>query len=163
MGLTRILNLGCGQRPIKAGEGQEVVNHDLRRHRPEVNVAHDLNLLPWPWPDDSFEVVLASSVFEHLEIDLVRAMDECWRILRPGGCLRVKLPHWQHDNAWADPTHRWRYTSRSLDVFVPETKLGQELAFYTARKWAYLQAPKLNDQKSSVAAILQARKEVTHG
>lgn len=148
-----ILNLGAGNH---LAEG--AVNHDLRRHRPEIDVVHDLNVLPWPWKDGSFDVVLASSVFEHLDIDLVRAMDECWRILRPKGVLRVKLPHWQHDNAYADPTHRWRYSFRSLDLFVPETRLGKELGFYTARKWRYLEKVKTNKYESAIIAQMQVVK-----
>lgn len=147
------LNLGAGNHLAA-----EAVNHDLRRHRPEIDVVRDLNVLPWPWPDKSFDVVLSSSVFEHLEIDLVQSMDECWRILRPKGVLRLKLPHWQHDNAYADPTHRWRYSFRSLDVFVPETRLGQELGFYTERKWRYLGKVKTNEFKSALIAQMQVVK-----
>ena len=150
----KILNLGAGNH-IWSG----ATNHDLRKHRPEIDVAHDLNDLPWvPWADDSFDEIGASSVFEHLEIDLVQTLDECWRILRPGGQLRLKLPFWRHDNAYADPTHRWHYSPRSLDVFVPATKLGTELAFYTDRKWHFVNGPKLNDQKSSLVVTLQVVK-----
>ena len=143
------LNLGAGNHIWKGA-----VNHDLRKHRPEIDVAWDLNMLPWPWVDDSFDQIAASSVLEHLRIDLVKALDECWRILRPGGTLRVKVPYWNHENSYADPTHRWRYSLRSLDVFVPETKLGGELGFYTERKWRFVARPKLNDQKSSIIATM---------
>jgi len=147
------LNVGAGNHIWNGA-----VNHDLRKHRPEIDVAHDLNDLLWPWEDGSFDQIGASSVFEHLAIDLVTALDECWRILRPGGTLRVKLPHWKHDNAYADPTHRWRYSLRALNVFDPETKLGTELGFYTERKWSFVAGPKLNDQKSSIIATLGVRK-----
>lgn len=147
--MSRTLNLGAGNHLAKGA-----VNHDLTRHRPEIDVVHDLNLVPWPWPDNSFDLVMASSVFEHLEIDLVRSLDECWRILRPSGKLRVKVPHWQHDNGYADPTHRWRFSPRSFDVFVPDTKLGKELGFYTARKWRFDRQPRLNKERSSIIVVL---------
>lgn len=147
------LNLGAGNRIMA-----EATNHDLRAHRPEIDVVHDLNVIPWPWPDASYDLIVASSVFEHLSIDLVQALDECWRILRPGGMLRLKVPYWKHDNAYADPTHRWRYSLRSLDVFDPDTKLGKELGFYTARKWAFVKPVKLNDQSSSIIGLLEVRK-----
>lgn len=148
-----MLNLGAGNHIVKGW-----INHDLEKHRREIDVTHDLNITPWPWKDASFERINASSVFEHLSIDLVAALNECWRILKPGGTLRVKVPYWQNDNAYADPTHRWRYSLRSLDLFDPDTKLGRELGFYTARKWQFVKKPKLNDQKSSVIATLQVRK-----
>ena len=151
--MTDILNLGAGNR-IMVG----ATNHDLHAHRPEIDVVHDLNVIPWPWPDETCDLIVASSVFEHLSIDLVQALDECWRILRPGGLLRIKGPYWKHDNAYADPTHRWRYSLRSLDVFDPDTKLGTGLGFYTSRKWALAEPPRLNEQQSSVIAVLRVRK-----
>jgi len=149
----RALNLGAGNHIWKGA-----VNHDLHKHRPEIDITHDLNVLPWPWPDGSFDAIGASSVFEHLQIDLVQALDECWRILRAEGTIRVKVPYWKHDNCYADPTHRWRYSLRSFNVFNPDTKLGKELGFYTARKWSFAKRPKLNDCKSSIIVVLQVRK-----
>lgn len=149
----RRLNLGAGRHIWKGA-----VNHDLHKHRREIDIAHDLNTLPWPWKDGSFDQIVASSVFEHLTIDLVMALDECWRILRPKGSLRVKVPHWRHDNAYADPTHRWRYSLRSFDVFSPRTKLGKDLGFYTQHKWAFVKPPRLNDRKSSIIVTMQVRK-----
>lgn len=148
--MTEILNLGAGNRLIKGA-----INHDRIRRRSEIDVAWDLNVLPWPWETQSFDRIVASSVFEHLKIDLVTVLDECWRILRPKGTLRVKVPHWQHDNAYADPTHRWRYSLRCFDVFNPQTKLGKELGFYTGHKWAFVKGPRLNDQRSSIIVTLR--------
>lgn len=154
--MDSVLNLGAGNH-IMTG----AVNHDLTRHRPEIDVAHDLNIMPWPWADSSFSLVTVSSVFEHLNIDLVKALDECWRILQPEGILRVKLPHWRHDNAYADPTHRWQYSMRSLDVFDPTTKLGKELSFYSERKWRIL-GVKTNKQRSAVIGEMQVWKSPLH-
>ena len=148
-----ILNLGAGNKIMP-----EAVNHDLLKHRPEIAVAHDLEERPWPWPDNAFALIIAASVFEHLRLTLVEAMDECWRLLRPGGRIRVKLPHWQHDNSYADPTHRWRYSLRSLDYFDPATKLGSEYGFYTARKWKIVEPAGLNKQSTSLIALLEVRK-----
>jgi len=150
------LNLGAGKAPIKGA-----VNHDrqLDSDRPWITVAHDLNDLPWPWKDCSFDKIRANSVLEHLEIDLVAALDECWRILKPDGLLKFRGPYWQHDNAYADVTHRWRYSLRSLDLFDPDTELGGFLGFYTARKWRFVEGAHFNKKKSSIIATLQVRKE----
>lgn len=144
------LNLGAGNRPEKG-----MINHDKTHHRSEIDIVHDLNILPWPWKDKSFDYILARSVFEHLDIDLVVVLDECWRILAPGGTILVKVPHWQHDNAYADPTHRWRYSLRSFEVFVPTTYLGKEHNFYTDRKWEIVKEPWLNKGKSSMFITLR--------
>ena len=145
--------MGCGNNVMA-----DAVNHDRVKHRPEVDVVWDLDVRPWPWADGSFDLVVAASVLEHLKLDLVEAVDECWRILRPGGQLYLKLPHWQSDVAWRDPTHRWRYTLQSCDVFDPETEYGREYGFYTVRKWHLVAPAVLNKAQSSIHVTLEVRK-----
>jgi SAM-dependent methyltransferase len=148
------LNLGAGNRPEPGA-----VNHDRIRHRPEIDVVHDLDVLPWPWPDNSFDAITARSVLEHLRLNLVESVDECWRILQPGGCLHVKVPLWTHENSYADPTHHWHYTLHSFDVFDPSTKLGTELDFYTSRKWDIVRGPITNEPEcSGVYVTMRVRK-----
>jgi predicted SAM-dependent methyltransferase len=125
------LNLGAGNEIRAPGW----VNHDIRKHRPEIDVVWDLNQTPWPWEDSTFREIQAISVFEHLEITLIDAMNECWRIIHPDGRLNIKYPistspfiHW-------DPTHRWCLAPESVDFVDPETKLGREHAYYTDRHW----------------------------
>jgi SAM-dependent methyltransferase len=144
-----ILNLGAGNKIIAGA-----VNHDLRKHRKEIDVAHDLNILPWPWADESFDVIVARAVFEHLDNDLMVTLNECWRILRPGGKLGIKLPLWSAERAHDDPTHRWFFTIRSLDQFCPDTKRGRQYAFYTDRKWKFVKRPKVNKAQTSFYATL---------
>ena len=148
-----ILNLGCGNKLVEGA-----INHDRSRHRPEVDVVHDLNVIPWPWADNSFDLVVACAVLEHLRVDLLQSIGECWRVLRPGGVLHVKLPYWQSDNSYADPTHYWKFSLQSLDVFDPDTAFGHRYAFYTSRKWKIVQRPRLNDAKTSFSARLRVRK-----
>jgi len=149
-----ILNLGAGTKPMRKG----VINHDRIRHGPHIDVVHDLNVLPWPWEDNSFDHIVARSVMEHLNIDLVQALDECWRILRPGGRAYLKVPFYAADASYSDPTHRWRYNLQSFDVFVPETKLGTQYVFYTERKWQFIKGPRLNTSKTSIHILLEVRK-----
>lgn len=156
--MKRILNLGCGNDPRVAGPDQSVVNHDRRKHRSEIDVVHDLNDLPWPWADNSFDHIVANAVLEHLNIDLVQSMNECWRILAPGGTIELRLPWWKHDNAYRDPTHRWHISMGTLDLFDPDTEFGSQYAFYTDCKWRITVKPHLNVRKSTVLATLVVRK-----
>jgi hypothetical protein len=57
------LELGCGTAPTPG-----YVHHDRRRHAPHIEVAHDLDVLPWPWADASWTEVLGLDVFEHLHL-----------------------------------------------------------------------------------------------
>ncbi|TYC06927.1 methyltransferase domain-containing protein [Micromonospora sp. WP24] len=63
-----------------------------------------------PLADDSVDVFFTVHILEHL-IDFLPLLDECHRVLRPGGVLHVMSPWWGHVNAVADPTH-----VRLLDV-----------------------------------------------
>lgn len=148
-----ILNLGCGHKPITGA-----VNHDVWKHRDYVDIACDLNEIPWPWEDETFDLVVAHSVFEHLVHDLVTTLNECWRILRPGGKLRLKLPHWNSDISHRDPTHRWFFSVGSLDQFDPDTRRGKEYDYYTDRKWRIVKRPALNNAQSSFRAVMEVRK-----
>lgn len=147
------LNLGAGNRIIG-----DAVNHDVGKHRPEIAVAWDLNKLPWPWPDNSFDQIVARSVLEHLRINLVESLDECWRILRPGGQIFLKVPYWQSELAHHDPTHYWFFSVASLDQFDPDTPRGKTYSFYTMRKWKILEPVVLNGAQSSIIAKMEVRK-----
>lgn len=148
-----ILNIGAGNR-IVAG----AVNHDRVRHRPEIDVAHDLNLLLWPWPDETFDKIIARAVLEHLDIDLVTSLNECWRILKPGGIVYLKLPYWDSDLAHQDPTHRWFFSMKSFDQFDPDLLRGREYGFYTDRHWRIVKGPKMNSARSSIHVTMEVRK-----
>lgn len=146
------LNLGAGNKIIA-----DAINHDRIKHRDEIAVVHDLNVLPWPWPDNSFDFIVARAVLEHLRLNLVESLNECWRILRPGGQLFIKLPHWQSDVAYQDPTHYWQFSLHSLDQFDPDTQRGKDYAFYTERKWKILKM-ELNKARSSILGTMAVRK-----
>jgi predicted SAM-dependent methyltransferase len=148
-----ILNLGCGNKLVAGA-----VQHDRIKHRDEIDVVWDLNILPWPWEDGSFDRIVAWAVLEHLRQDLIESMNECWRILRPGGQIQLKLPYWQHENSYTDPTHYWHYTLKTCDIFDPHTEYGSQYRFYTDKKWALVMPARLNNGGSSFFVTLQVIK-----
>jgi len=148
-----ILNLGAGNKPIEGA-----VNHDRTLHRPEISIAWDLNNFPWPWTDESFDLIVARAVFEHLRCTLIDSVNESWRILRPGGELALKLPYWKHENSFIDPTHYWQFGLHTPEIFDPDTEYGRGYSFYTDRKWQIIKGPKLNDAGSSIHVRLKVRK-----
>lgn len=138
------LNLGCGNKPLEG-----YINHDLTVHADHVDIAWDLNELPWPWQDEAFEKVAAISVLEHLRQNLLTSMDELWRILEPHGVAVVKLPHWKHNISWEDLTHLHVVGVGAMDQLDPRTKRGVDYWFYTRRKWR-VDKRTVNDAKSSI-------------
>ncbi len=80
------LNIGCGSTWHK-----DWVNIDFQSSSEHV-IAHNL-LNGIPFPDNSFEVVYHSHVLEHfLPQDAEKLIKECYRVLKPGGILRVAVP-----------------------------------------------------------------------
>jgi len=149
-----VLNLGCGNKTIAWA-----TNHDLME-RDGVDVVWDLNVLPWPWEDNSVDFVIARSVFEHLEHNLLVSMNETWRILAPGGIVEIKLPYWNAEVSYDDPTHRYVYGLGIFDEFDPDTKRGRQYGFYSGRKWKILYRPRLNKNKTSFDCQLRVRKPI---
>lgn len=80
------INLGCGR---DARDGWVNVDSSLGEG---VNVLHDLNITPLPFGKESASHILASHVLEHLWQweDLVI---DCYRVLRPGGTLEIRVPY----------------------------------------------------------------------
>ncbi len=59
------------------------------------------DLLALPFPDASFDVVMASEVLEHIPAD-ERAIAEIARVVRPGGRVAVTVPrYWPERVCWA--------------------------------------------------------------
>ena len=66
------------------------VNVDLLGHH--ADLAWNL-LRPLPFPSASADAVFHEHVLEHFSFaDALRLLEECFRVLRPGGVLRVGVP-----------------------------------------------------------------------
>jgi len=98
-------------------------------HGPDV--VHDLEVLPYPFEDDSFAEVHAYEVLEHLgclgdERSFFAQFSELWRILKPGGFLAATCPSYRSMWAFGDPSHRRVITSGSL-VFLNQEQYRSQV------------------------------------
>lgn len=110
---TRLLELGCGQKKL----WRNSVALDLNPLS-KADVVHDLNIFPYPFPDDSFDIVIAEHVIEHLD-NVVRVVEELHRIVRHGGVIHIEVPHFSSRDFFTDPTHKHAFSITSFDYFVP--------------------------------------------
>lgn len=72
----------------------------------------DHSMLALTFPDQSFDFVMSDQVLEHVEGNPQQAIDECWRVLRPGGIAA-------HTTCFINPMHEvpkdfWRFTPEAL-------------------------------------------------
>lgn len=110
-----VLDVGCGRLKFPGAIGID------RLGATDADIIHDLDVLPYPFNDDSFSFVIARHVLEHLEAPL-DVLAELHRITRPGGLLTVITPHFSSPTSWTDPTHRHHFSSRSFDYLVAGTQ-----------------------------------------
>jgi predicted SAM-dependent methyltransferase len=79
------LHLGCGRKTL-----HDWVNVDLSGDR--VDLAWNL-ARPLPFRDGSAEAIFHEHVLEHLSLEQsLKLLEECHRLLRPGGILRIVVP-----------------------------------------------------------------------
>lgn len=81
------LNLGSHNKRIDGYTNIDIL--DL----PEVDIKHDLTKLPWPFEMSSVEEIFAEEFLEHISWRKCEAiLNECYRILMPGGKLKIQVP-----------------------------------------------------------------------
>ena len=116
----RRLNVGCGRT-----YHPDWCNLDLESNDPRV-IRHDVTR-GLPFADEQFDAVYHSHVLEHLKPEDGAAMiRECYRVLKPGGVLRIVVPDLEriarlylemHELAWAgDEQARTDYNWIKLEL-----------------------------------------------
>jgi len=97
------LNFGAGE-----GKQSGYISVD-RQPLTNPDIAHDLNAFPYPFADSSVDEVRAFHVIEHLDRPF-EAMREIHRILKPGGLLHLKVPHFSRGFTHAEHSHGFDLT-----------------------------------------------------
>ncbi|MFX0036490.1 MAG: methyltransferase domain-containing protein [Candidatus Hermodarchaeota archaeon] len=110
------LNVGCGN-DIREGW----INLDIIKSE-GVDVVHDLNKIPLPFEDNSFDYILCKDVLEH--VNYVTLMNELHRTLKKGGILRIRVPHFTSKSNYADPTHINLFSSNTFYYFTKQLQFS---------------------------------------
>ncbi len=101
------LNLGCG-RDIK----KDFINVDYKKFD-GVDLVYDLNKIPYPFKDNTFDEILLRNILEHLENPL-SILKEVRRISKPHAKIFIKAPHFSSNNAWGDIEHKRPFSSQTF-------------------------------------------------
>lgn len=83
----------------------------------DPDVVHNLNKFPYPFKNGEFDYIYCSHILEHVE-DLFKTFKELERILRPGGIIHLRVPHFSNGNGYNDLTHRRFFGWFTFDQLV---------------------------------------------
>ncbi len=106
-----ILDLGCTRGKIPGSVGVDIYPFE------GVDIVHDLNVLPWPIEDNSFDMINAKHIIEHVE-SIPDFMHEIHRVAKSGATVIIETPHFTSLDSWADPTHKWHLSYNFPDQFT---------------------------------------------
>lgn len=121
------INFGCGNVKISGFLGVD------RFKTSAVDLVHDLNIIPYPFADNSVEEIIMDNTLEHLG-DVIAIMEELYRVCQNGAIIKINLPYYKSSGAFSDPTHKHFFTENSFQYFSPE----HEYHFYTRAKFKIL-------------------------
>jgi SAM-dependent methyltransferase len=132
-----MLNLGCG-----GSFHPDWVNMDFKPASSKV-IAHDLRK-PLPFRGNTWDCIYASHVLEHFSRREARLfLNECRRVLRPGGVLRIVVPDLEMiarlylrylelaalGDVNAEACHEWM-TIEMLDQITRQRSGGETLSYW---------------------------------
>lgn len=118
----RMLDFGCGSKPYKdllaVDEyiGVDFINEGHPHDDEQIDIYYDGKTIPFP--DNSFDAVLCSEVFEHV-FNLSEILAELNRVLKPGGKILITCPFvWKEHEL---PYDYARYTLFALKDLLEKT------------------------------------------
>jgi SAM-dependent methyltransferase len=106
-GPGKILDIGCGSAKTPGAVGLDI-SADT-----DADIVHNLDELPYPIEDASFDQILMQDVIEHVH-EPIRVFEELHRIARPGARIQLRTPHFSSILAYGDPTHRHYFSTIAI-------------------------------------------------
>ena len=126
-----MLDIGCGASKSPGWIGMD------KRALPGVDLVHDLEVFPYPLPDECAHIILASHILEHIKPWLqLEVMDELWRIMKPDGQLCIALPYAGSPGYYQDPTHCCPWNEATPEYYDPDCMLYH---VYQPKPWKIIQ------------------------
>jgi SAM-dependent methyltransferase len=145
------LDLACG-----ANKAEGFVGVDICK-LPGVDIVFNLEKKPWPFEDDSVEEIVSNHYVEHTP-DLILFMEECHRILVPGGKMTLVAPYWTSARCWQDPTHKRPILEQCFLYFNKKWRDDNKLSHYPITTdfdftYGYLVAPEWRNRSDEAKAF----------
>lgn len=109
------VDFGCGNnkhtqehiKNVNLGDVDFVIGVDFVETE-HSNIVHNLTQFPYPFENESVDVIVTSHFIEHLDgFERAKFFDECYRILKPNGKMRHTFPYANSNRATQDFTHKF--------------------------------------------------------
>lgn len=113
-----VLDLGCGLNKHKTKKGELVIGSDKIPLK-SVDIICDFSKNKLPFKNNSFDIVLAQSILEHIP-DTYHLLEELYRILKPSGILKIWVPHFSSYVAHMNFEHVKFFSVNIFDYDYPE-------------------------------------------
>ncbi len=117
------LDIACGQNKAPGFFGVDIAKTK------DVDVVWDLEQFPWPFPDNSVDEATCSHYVEHTK-DLMKFMNEVYRILKPGAKILILAPYYNSMRAWQDPTHTRAISEATFLYYNKDWRMANKLDHY---------------------------------
>jgi SAM-dependent methyltransferase len=108
---VKILDVGAGPRKLPGSVSIDIIAEN------GPDILHNLDSFPWPIKDNEFDVVHCAHCLEHLS-DPIKAVEEMYRVAKPGATIRVIVPHYSGHTAWGNPEHKRAFGAKWFDYFT---------------------------------------------
>lgn len=117
------LDIACGQNKAPGFFGIDIAKAEA------VDMVYDLEKFPWPIPDNSVDQAVCSHYIEHTK-DIIKFMNEVWRILKPGATIIIRAPYYNSIRAWQDPTHTRAISEATFLYYNHDWMVANKLDHY---------------------------------
>lgn len=111
------LNIGSGFTRIERFTNVDSVQCIDDEGKKYTDIICNLEKEELPFEDNSVGEIACYEFLEHIE-DLIFVMNEMWRVLKPEGILKGKVPREGGRGALADPTHKRIFITDTFDYFT---------------------------------------------
>lgn len=90
----------------------------------------DLEKFPWePFADNTVDEIYCSHYIEHVP-DLMKFMNEIYRICIDGAKVQFLAPYYSSIRAWQDPTHKRAISENTFMYFDKDWRVANKLDHY---------------------------------
>lgn len=131
------------------------------------DVLWNLENLPLPFEDSSFDEIHCYEVLEHLGTQgdfkfFFAQFEDIWRVLKPQGLFIASVPRWDSEWAWGDPSHKRVITPGTLS-FLSQAEYRKQCGVTQMTDFRYcykadFEVANCQQSGESMAFVLRAKK-----